>query len=82
MNWDQIEGQWSQLKGRVREMWGKLTDDDVEAIAGKKDRLIGALQVRYGRKKDLAEKEIESFAEKVGQTIKKKVKSKKMVANR
>jgi uncharacterized protein YjbJ (UPF0337 family) len=61
MNWDQIEGQWKQVKGQIREKWAKLTDDDLESIAGKKDRLLGKLQVHYGQKKDAAEKEIDSF---------------------
>jgi uncharacterized protein YjbJ (UPF0337 family) len=61
MNWDQVEGQWKQLKGQVREKWAKLTDDDFESIAGKKDRLMGKLQTHYGKKKDDAEKEIDAF---------------------
>ena len=48
MNWDQVEGQWKGLKGQVRETWAKLTDDDIELIGGKKDRLLGKLQERYG----------------------------------
>ena len=61
MNWDQIEGQWKGLKGRVREKWAKLTDDDFESIAGKKDRLVGKLQERYGHKREAAEAEIDRF---------------------
>ena len=61
MNWDQIEGQWKDLKGRVREKWAKLTDDDLESIAGKKDRLLGKLQTRYGHKKEAAELEVDNF---------------------
>ena len=61
MNWDQVEGQWKSLKGVVREKWGKLTDDDFELIAGKKDRLLGKLQEHYGYQKESAEKEMDHF---------------------
>ena len=61
MNWDQIEGQWKDIKGVVREKWGKLTDDDYEMIAGKKDRLLGKLQVRHGLARDEAEKQLDGF---------------------
>ncbi len=61
MNWDQIEGQWKDLKGTVREKWAKFTDDDVELIAGKKDRFVGKLQERYGLEKDRAEVEIDEY---------------------
>ena len=52
MNWDQIEGKWKQLKGSAKQQWGKLTDDDIEYIAGSGDKLIGKLQERYGLKKE------------------------------
>lgn len=61
MNWDQIEGQWKDLKGSVREKWAKFTDDDVELIAGKKDRFVGKLQERYGLAKDRAEVELDEY---------------------
>jgi uncharacterized protein YjbJ (UPF0337 family) len=61
MNWDQIKGNWKQFKGKVREKWGKLTDDDLEVIAGKKDQLVGMLQERYGYEKAQAEKELDEF---------------------
>jgi len=61
MNWDQIEGQWKEVKGKIREKWGKLTDDDLETIAGKKDRLLGKLQAHYGHKKAAAEAELDSY---------------------
>jgi uncharacterized protein YjbJ (UPF0337 family) len=61
MNWDTIKGEWTQLKGKVREKWGKLTDNDLETIAGKKDQLIGKLQQRYGYDKEAAEKEVDNF---------------------
>ena len=55
MNWDQLEGKWKQMKGSVREQWGKLTDDDLDRIGGKKDQLVGSLQERYGIAKEAAE---------------------------
>jgi uncharacterized protein YjbJ (UPF0337 family) len=61
MNWDQIAGQWRQAKGQIRAKWAKLTDDDVEAIAGRKDVLVGRLQERYGHKKEDAEREVDSY---------------------
>jgi uncharacterized protein YjbJ (UPF0337 family) len=59
MNSDQLEGKWKQLKGAVKEKWGKLTDDDLEQIAGKREKLIGKLQERYGITKEEAEKQAE-----------------------
>jgi len=61
MNWDRIEGNWNQIKGRVKEQWGKLTDDDVEVIAGKRDQLVGKIQESYGITRDEAEKQVELF---------------------
>jgi uncharacterized protein YjbJ (UPF0337 family) len=61
MNWDQIAGNWKQVKGTVKEKWGKLTDDDLTTIAGKRDQLAGLLQERYGYEKDQAEKELDEF---------------------
>jgi len=61
MNWQQVEGKWDNFKGKVREKWGKLTDDDIDVIAGKRDQLLGRLKERYGYEKDQAEKELNSF---------------------
>jgi uncharacterized protein YjbJ (UPF0337 family) len=61
MNWDTISGQWKQMKGKVRERWGKLTDDEMDQIGGKKDQLVGKIQERYGYAKDRAEKEVNEF---------------------
>jgi uncharacterized protein YjbJ (UPF0337 family) len=58
MNEDIFEGMWKQMKGNVREWWGKLTDDDVERIGGNKDKLMGALQERYGYTRERAEEEV------------------------
>ena len=61
MNWDRIEGNWKQFKGKVKEQWGKLTDDDVDVIAGKRDQLIGRIQQQYGISKDEAERQVQTF---------------------
>jgi uncharacterized protein YjbJ (UPF0337 family) len=61
MNWDQIEGNWKQYKGKVMSKWGKLTDDDFESIKGKRTELLGLLQSRYGRAKQQAELEIDQW---------------------
>ena len=61
MNWEQIEGKWNQLKGGIKEKWGKLTDDDLDVIAGKKDQLLGKIQDRYGLTKEEAERQIEAW---------------------
>jgi uncharacterized protein YjbJ (UPF0337 family) len=63
MNWDQISGNWKQLKGKVQEKWGDLTDDDLDRIAGKKDQLIGKVQKKYGVAKEEAEKQVKEFEE-------------------
>jgi len=48
MNWDTVKGEWKQFRGKVKEQWGKLTDDDLDRIEGKRDQLLGAVQKRYG----------------------------------
>lgn len=65
MNWDQIEGKWTNLKGKVREKWGKLTDDDIEVIAGKRDKLRGRIQERYGLAKEKAEEQLQKFEDQL-----------------
>lgn len=64
MNKDTFAGDWKQIKGKVRETWGKLTDDEVETIAGKRDQLSGQIQKSYGISKDNAEKQIDDWQEK------------------
>ncbi len=61
MNWDRIEGNWKQLKGRVRQKWGELTDDDIAAIAGKREQFVGKLQESYGISKDEAERQLKDW---------------------
>ncbi|HBW1644076.1 TPA: CsbD family protein [Klebsiella pneumoniae] len=58
MNKDEIGGNWKQFKGKAKEQWGKLTDDDMTVIEGKRDQLVGKIQERYGYEKDQAEKEV------------------------
>jgi uncharacterized protein YjbJ (UPF0337 family) len=61
MNWDRVEGNWKQLKGKARQQWGKLTNDDLEVIAGKRTELSGRLQERYGIAKDDADRQIDDW---------------------
>jgi uncharacterized protein YjbJ (UPF0337 family) len=61
MNWDTLAGKWRELSGTVKSKWGKLTDDDLQMIGGKKDVLVGRLQQRYGFKRDQAEREVDDF---------------------
>jgi len=64
MNWDRIEGNWKQLQGKTLEQWGKLTNDDIDVIAGRRDQLAGKLQERYGIAKDEAERQVKDWADK------------------
>jgi uncharacterized protein YjbJ (UPF0337 family) len=61
MNWDQLAGKWAQVKGEARRKWGKLTDDDMEVIAGSKDKFVGRVQERYGIAKEEAERQIDAW---------------------
>jgi uncharacterized protein YjbJ (UPF0337 family) len=61
MNWDGLEGKWKQYKGQVREKWGKLTDDDIHVIAGRREQLVGRLQERYGIAKQEASRQADEF---------------------
>lgn len=65
MNWDQIEGNWKQLKGKAREKWGDFSDDEFDVIAGKRDQLIGKIQEKYGITREEAEREADAFAREV-----------------
>ena len=62
MNWDRIEGNWKQFSGQVKERWGKLTDDDLSTINGRRDQLEGKIQERYGYGKDQAKKELDDWS--------------------
>ncbi len=59
MNSDILKGKWKQMKGDLKSWWGRLTDDDLDQIAGSKDKLIGKIQERYGYNKERAEQEID-----------------------
>jgi uncharacterized protein YjbJ (UPF0337 family) len=61
MNWDQIEGKWKQLRGSAKQQWGKLTDSDIDQIAGKRDALVGKLQERYGMMREEAQSKAEEW---------------------
>jgi uncharacterized protein YjbJ (UPF0337 family) len=61
MNWDRIEGNWKQVKGAAKEQWGKLTDDQLDVIGGKRERLAGKIQELYGVSKDEAEKQLAAW---------------------
>lgn len=61
MNTEQLKGKWAQLKGEVLKRWGELTNDDLDVIAGEKEKLVGKLIERYGLAKEEAEKQVENF---------------------
>lgn len=62
MNWDQIEGSWTEMKGKARASWGELTDDELTQIGGKKDQLVGKLQQKYGLEREEAERRADDWA--------------------
>ena len=61
MNWDTVKGDWKQIRGKVKEAWGKLTDDELDVVAGKRDQLVGLIQKSYGVARDEAERQVEQF---------------------
>ena len=63
---NQLNGEWKQVRGRLKEQWGKLTSDDLDKIAGKRDQLIGRLQARYGHAQDEIERQIKGFEASAG----------------
>lgn len=65
MNTDILEGNWKTIKGTVRQKWGKLTDDDLDQIAGRRDELIGRIQERYGQTRDAIQQEVDDFLRKI-----------------
>ena len=69
MNSDRMEGNWKELKGKVKEKWGKLTDSDLDVIDGRRDQLVGKLQERYGIAREEAEKQLKEFDTTYRQTV-------------
>ena len=64
MNREQLKGKWNQMKGTIKKRWGKLSDDDMDRIAGERDILVGKIQEKYGHSKEEAEKEVDDFTTK------------------
>jgi uncharacterized protein YjbJ (UPF0337 family) len=79
MNWDRIEGNWKQLKGKAKARWGKLTDDQFDVIAGKREQLVGRIQEKYGIAKDDAEKQVDQFAASLKEEEHKREKVEKVI---
>ena len=65
MNWDRVEGNWNEFKGKAQQQWGKLTHDDLDVVEGKRVELAGRLQQRYGYAKDEAEKNIDAWLKNI-----------------
>ncbi|GAB4576872.1 MAG: CsbD family protein [Roseibium sp.] len=61
MNWDQIEGNWKEFKGKAQQQWGKLTDDEFDRVDGRRTELAGLIQQKYGKTREEAEKEIDAW---------------------
>jgi uncharacterized protein YjbJ (UPF0337 family) len=61
MDWNRVEGNWKQFKGKVKEQWGRLTDDDLDEIAGRRDQLEGKIQERYGIEKDRVRRDVDDW---------------------
>lgn len=61
MAWDRVEGNWKQIKGKIKEQWGELTDDDLDVINGRREQLEGKIQERYGKAKDEAKREVDTW---------------------
>ena len=65
MNWDQVQGDWKQFSGKVKEKWGQLTDDDFATLDGRREQLEGKIQERYGFGKEQVRKDIDDWLSKV-----------------
>ena len=68
MNWNQVEGKWKQMRGSVKEQWGKFTDDDLNQIAGQRDKFIGKIQERYGLAQEEAQRRADDWLRTAGDT--------------
>jgi uncharacterized protein YjbJ (UPF0337 family) len=65
MNWDQITGEWKQMRADIKSRWAKLTDDDLQNLSAKKDKLVGKIQERYGVLKEEAERQVDEWLARV-----------------
>ncbi len=65
MNWDRIEGNWKEFRGKAQTQWGKLTDDDLDVIEGRRTELEGSIQKHYGYAKDKARAEVDAWLKNV-----------------
>jgi len=72
MNWDRIEGNWKQFKGNAKEQWGKLSDDQLDVIAGKRDSLAGRIQETYGISRDETEKQLTAWQKSMKKIVRTK----------
>ncbi len=63
MNWEQVQGHWKLLKGTVKQKWGDLTEEEIDIVEGKREELIGQLEVKYGYTKEKAAAEVDTWAE-------------------
>ena len=61
MNWDQVQGKWKEYKGKALETWGDLTDDEFDKVAGKRDQMVGLVQQKYGKAKNVAERDVDDW---------------------
>jgi uncharacterized protein YjbJ (UPF0337 family) len=65
MNWDRIEGNWKQFSGKAQQQWGKLTNDDLDVVEGRRAELVGKIQERYGVAKDEAERQVDNWLQSI-----------------
>jgi len=66
MNTDTLQGQWKQIKGKIKAQWGKLTDDDLQVIDGNIEKLVGKVQALYGQSRDAVHKKVQALADEIG----------------
>lgn len=82
MNWDQVEGKWKQYKGTVKEKWGKLTDDDLNVIDGRRNILVGKIQEYYGTSREISEKEADEFVKNLQEGLRQQDKAQRAARGR
>ena len=69
MNWDVVEGNWNQVKGKVKQQWGRLTNDQLDMVSGRRDQLIGKIQECYGIARDEAERQVTDWETQYGDLL-------------